>query len=156
MAKIPSLPTEVRLVGYQVHERFDKSGYPRNRAGLSIHPYARIVAIADAYTAMTCPRPYRPALMPFEAARQILDECSAKKFDSIYVRAFLDCLSLFPIGSYVELDDGHRARVIRANPGRHTEPLVEIKDNEWSPATIVDLSKQTHLKIIRPLETCPT
>ncbi len=156
MAKIPTLPIEVQIVGYQVHERFDKSGYPRNLSGQSIHPYARIVAIADAYTAMTCPRPYRPPLTPFAAAKRILIDCSARKFDSTYVRAFLDCISLFPIGSYVELDNGHRARVIRANPGRHTEPLVEISDDAWASATVVDLAKQTHVKIVRPLESCPS
>ena len=50
------------------HERFDGRGYPNGLYGEDIPLGARIVAVADAYDAMTTARPYRPALSPAEAA----------------------------------------------------------------------------------------
>ncbi len=54
------------------HERWDGKGYPDGLAGDQIPLGARIIAIADAYNAMLCPRPYRPALTPEEARLTLL------------------------------------------------------------------------------------
>ncbi|MFQ5412615.1 MAG: HD-GYP domain-containing protein, partial [Phycisphaerae bacterium] len=124
LERIQGLPLPAKFIGYQAHERIDASGYPRKRSGMLIHRYAKIVAVADSYAAMTGRRPHRPSLHPYQAAKQILIENSRSKFDREIVRAFLDCMSLFPIGSHVELSDGRRARVLRANPGKHTKPVV--------------------------------
>ena len=49
------------------HERWDGHGYPTGAAATAIPPEARVLAVADAYDAMTSDRPYRPALPPGEA-----------------------------------------------------------------------------------------
>ncbi len=71
------------------HERWDGGGYPTGRAGESIPPEARILAIADTFDAMTSDRPYRRALPP-EAAVAEVDRCSGAQFDPDIARAFLD------------------------------------------------------------------
>ncbi|UCE61697.1 MAG: HD domain-containing protein [Phycisphaerales bacterium] len=143
------VPRLAKMIAYQVHERVDGSGYPRKRSGTEIHQYAKIVAAADAYAAMTRPRPYRPAMLPYEAAKIVLTEGSLNKFDRETVRAFLDTISLFPIGSGVELSNGSRAQVIRANPGVHTRPVIEALDVNGGPTgRIIDLSKVPELKVI--------
>lgn len=53
------------------HERWDGKGYPDRLAGASIHPHARLMAVADSYDAMTSARPYRNALSVEEAARRL-------------------------------------------------------------------------------------
>jgi HD-GYP domain-containing protein (c-di-GMP phosphodiesterase class II) len=53
------------------HERWDGAGYPDRLAGTAIPLLARVVAVADAYDAMTSDRPYRSALSPDEAREQI-------------------------------------------------------------------------------------
>jgi len=70
------------------HERFDGYGYPRGLAGNNISLFARIVAIADAFDAMTSARPYQ-AGMSAEAAYQLMTKESGRQFDPLLVSAFL-------------------------------------------------------------------
>jgi len=149
LERLDSISVAARFVGYQVHERADGSGYPRHRSGMFIHQCAKIVAVADAYAAMTKARPHRHPVLPYEAAKTILFEGSRGKLDRTVVRAFLDCVSLFPIGSGVQLSNGQQARVIRACPGQHTKPVVELLSREGQPTTqLVDLATDDSLKVI--------
>jgi HD superfamily phosphodiesterase len=70
------------------HERWDGEGYPEGLRGEEIPLLARIVAVADAYEAMTSDRPYRRALSPEEAARRI-EEGAGSQFDPEVAEAFL-------------------------------------------------------------------
>jgi diguanylate cyclase (GGDEF)-like protein len=73
------------------HERPDGRGYPRGLAGDEVPVEARILAVADAYEAMTNDRVYRPALGP-GAARRELDQGAGSQFDDEVVAAFLRAL----------------------------------------------------------------
>ncbi len=70
------------------HERWDGKGYPRGLAGEQIPLHARMLAIADAYDAMTHDRPYRQALTK-EQARAELRRCSGTQFDPHLLDIFL-------------------------------------------------------------------
>ena len=59
------------------HERLDGSGYHRGVGAASLDPASRLLAAADAYHAMTEPRPHRPALSPEEAAKTLIEEADA-------------------------------------------------------------------------------
>ncbi len=77
------------------HERPDGRGYPRASRGEEIPVEARILAIADAYEAMTSDRPYRRAIGPERARAELL--CGAgTQFDSEAVEALLDVLEPLP------------------------------------------------------------
>ena len=70
------------------HERFDGSGYPDGLAGEEIPLFARAMCVVDCYDAMSCERPYRPAL----SYRQCLAElrrCAGTQFDPEMVAAFV-------------------------------------------------------------------
>jgi HD-GYP domain-containing protein (c-di-GMP phosphodiesterase class II) len=71
------------------HERWDGSGYPTGRAGEQIPLEARVLAVADAFDAMTSDRPYRPALSRREALAEV-ERCSGTQFDPAIVRIFLE------------------------------------------------------------------
>jgi putative nucleotidyltransferase with HDIG domain len=73
------------------HERWDGTGYPDGLSGRAIPVGARIVAVCDAYRAMTEDRPYREALGP-DAARRELEEGSGSQFDPDCVAALLRAL----------------------------------------------------------------
>jgi diguanylate cyclase (GGDEF)-like protein/putative nucleotidyltransferase with HDIG domain len=73
------------------HERPDGLGYPHGRTGSDIPLEARILAVADAYEAMTSDRVYRPA-MAVQAAREELRACAGSQFDERVVDAFLTLL----------------------------------------------------------------
>ena len=71
------------------HERWDGDGYPTRRAGTEIPVEGRLLAVADAFDAMTSARPYREAA-PFEDAVAEIDRCAGSQFDPEVVAAFLD------------------------------------------------------------------
>ncbi len=143
------VPEAARLVSYQVHERNNGTGYPAQRSGMYLHPFSKIVAIADTYSAMVRPRPHRGAFTPYEAARNTLIEVKNDRFDGDFVRAFLDSVSMFPIGSKVLLNESTIARVVRANKGIHTQPIVEELTPDGKPtAKLIDLSSSEKLNIV--------
>jgi diguanylate cyclase (GGDEF)-like protein len=79
------------------HERFDGAGYPDGLAGASIPLGARIVAVCDAYHAMTGGRPYRAAIEPDDALQE-LRRCSGAQFDPEIVEEFCGMLAPVAVG----------------------------------------------------------
>lgn len=71
------------------HERLDGSGYHRGLPASMLPPAARILGAADAYHAMTEPRPHRPALPPEKAADELRGEVRAGRLDGEAVNAVL-------------------------------------------------------------------
>ena len=71
------------------HERWDGAGYPSGRSGEEIPLEARVLAVADAFDAMTSDRPYRHALSRDEALAEV-ERCSGTQFDPEIVRVFLE------------------------------------------------------------------
>jgi len=74
------------------HERWDGGGYPTGRAGKEIPEGARLLAVADAFDAMTSTRPYRRAL-PTSRALGEIERCAGSQFDPTFASAFLDAWS---------------------------------------------------------------
>jgi HD-GYP domain-containing protein (c-di-GMP phosphodiesterase class II) len=153
LEKLKGVPLRAGFIGYQSHERADGKGYPRQRAPMLVHPFAKIVGVADSFTAMMRTRPYRPPLGAYGAAKAILEDLG--KFDRTTVRLFLDTVGLFPIGSCVELDNGIQGKVTRATPGQHARPVIEELGTDGRlTGRLLDLSRDTTVQIARPIE-CP-
>ena len=90
IAGVPSLQPALPYVLFH-HERWDGRGYPTRRSGTAIPVEGRVLAVADAFDAMTSGRPYRPSLEPDEAAGEI-DRCTGTQFDPEVADAFLAAL----------------------------------------------------------------
>ena len=71
------------------HERWDGHGYPSGKAGEEIPLEARVLAVADAFDAMTSDRPYRRALTREEALAEV-ERCAGTQFDPEIARVFLE------------------------------------------------------------------
>ncbi len=78
---------EIAAIVRHHHERVDGQGYPDKLSGDDIPPLSRIIAVADAYNAMTSNRPYRDA-MPSRVARLRLAQAVESQFDTAVVAAF--------------------------------------------------------------------
>jgi putative two-component system response regulator len=89
----------VRPIVLGHHERLDGSGYPRRLRGDEVPLLAQIVGIVDVYDALSSKRPYRDALTPEAAAKQLRVEMEEGKFAKPYVEAFLDVVAAAPVPS---------------------------------------------------------
>jgi putative nucleotidyltransferase with HDIG domain len=101
LAKVDSYAEIARIVRHH-HERVDGYGYPDGLAGSDIPVLSRIIAVADAYDAMTSDRPYRDA-MPSRVARLRLAQAVESQFDTAVVAAFEAILAGAPDGYKVGL-----------------------------------------------------
>ena len=70
------------------HERWDGTGYPDRLGGVAIPVEARVLAVADAFDAMTSGRPYRQAMAEREALKEV-ERCAGCQFDPEIAHAFL-------------------------------------------------------------------
>lgn len=155
LSKIRHLPDPIRFMIYQSHEREDGSGYPRHCQSKRIHGYAKVIQIADIFEALTSPRHYRGAFTPFEAMETLIRMTQKGRIARPVVRALLSYVSLFPVGSIVELTDHRLARIIQANTALPDRPLVSIlTDQQYGILDSrsmyqCDLSVQRDISIIR-------
>lgn len=153
MLDMRAVSSRSAYVAYQMHERANGSGYPRRRESARIHFLSKVAAVADVYVGLVSPRPHRPPLLPYYAMEKMIRSAHRGAFDATVVRALLRTIALFPIGSYVELDDERVGRVIRANADAYDRPVLEVwKRGEFQkqPATL-DLREEAGVKIVRPL-----
>ena len=107
------------------HERFNGCGYPYRMAGDEISVAGRMAAIVDSYDAMTSDRPYRPAISPSLALRQLYDQ-GGTQFDPALIAAFVRTVGVYPVGTLVMLESGHLAVVEEVNHDNLLSPVVRV------------------------------
>jgi HD-GYP domain-containing protein (c-di-GMP phosphodiesterase class II) len=155
LERIDRLPPAVTIPSYQSHERENGKGYPKQRSTRLIHPYAKICAIADVFEALTAPRAYRNANIPYKAMESVIKMTRQGLLAGEYVKALLEYTSLFPIGSLVELSNGLVAKVVQSNGTSFAKPKVCVlteKNGNILPEEkqyYEDLSKNISIQIVR-------
>ncbi|GLH63931.1 HD-GYP domain-containing protein [Parageobacillus sp. G301] len=127
--KITSLKEGVKLTVLQHHERNDGTGYPFGIRDRQIHPYSKIVAVADVYHAMTSERLYRRKQSPFKALEKIQVEHFGK-LSMEAIQILLDSLINFHIGKVVKLSNGEMAEIVFMQREAPTRPIVKIVDKD--------------------------
>jgi HD-GYP domain-containing protein (c-di-GMP phosphodiesterase class II) len=141
------------------HERLDGTGYPAGLRQGQVGPLSRLLAVADVYAAMCCPRPHRPALDPRTAMTETLLLAEKGKLDRNIAERLLH-LSFYPVGSVVELADGSVGVVVASHmapPETHTpaRPVVALlteSDGHLLPSPHhIDLAECEGRSIVRAL-----
>lgn len=112
-------------VAFQHHEKFNGEGYPRGLSGDHIHEFARIVAVADVYDALTSDRVYNKAMQLQQAYEILLAEANTH-FDPVILQAFLERIAIYPAGCLVELNTGDIGIVVKVIPKLATRPTVRL------------------------------
>lgn len=108
--------------------------------------YSRIAQLADAFDAMTTPRPYRPKPMPpNEALKQIIMDRHVTRAEPSLIKAFFHAMGIFPVGTVVVLDTNEIAVVaappahVTALPRPRVRLISDAQGHEIPNAPIVDL-----------------
>ncbi len=120
-----SFPLNICLGVLEHHERENGEGYPRKLTKDKISIYAKIIAVACSYEAVTAPRPYKEARDAYSGIVDIMKN-PGKQYDDTIIRALLYSLSLYPIGIYVLLSNDKIGQVIDVNPENPRYPIVQL------------------------------
>jgi len=144
-----SLP--VCLSALEHHERENGTGYPRKLLSDKISLYAKIIAVACSYEALSSKRPHKEAKDGYTGMLELLKN-EGKQYDDTIVRALVLSLSIYPIGLYVLLSNGKKGQVVDVNPETPRFPIVQIF-GEFTPDGKIKLMQTAPnvLTIVRPL-----
>ncbi len=135
------LDDRIRQAALMHHERCDGSGYPARLTDSEIPDFAKIIAIADVYDAMTSNRPYRKGYCPYEVIATFERE-GLEKYDIEYIITFMTRILDTYMGNTVLLSDGNTGTVIMNNPIHRSRPLLRLANGEC-----IDLVKRPELYI---------
>jgi HD-GYP domain-containing protein (c-di-GMP phosphodiesterase class II) len=147
----------VGLVVLQHHEHWDGTGYPQGLAGADIDEGARIVSVADAFEAMVNEKPYRNSMMGYQAMKNLLAD-NSRCFDPNVLKAFIRTMGMYPIGSFILLNNGAIARITEVQTETPLRPKISLlidesgkvySQNEGKP---IDLAAERNLFIVRALD----
>ncbi|MFH1228778.1 MAG: HD domain-containing phosphohydrolase [Planctomycetota bacterium] len=154
LKEVENLPPEVLEVCAQHHERITGGGY-RSLGGAMISEYAKIIGLADTFEAITHSRPHRRQKSG-QAAIKDLIENSGDSFDRKALKVLVKRIGIYPVGTWVALNTGEIARVVRVNETFPIRPIVTImmladKSTPIETKTI-DLAKNQNVYIRTTLD----
>ncbi len=119
---------------FEHHLRTDMTGYPELSQPRTLHVFSRIIALCDAFDAMTSGRVYQKGhISPDEALRRLIHK-GRQWYDPIIVKALVNVLGVFPVGTLVRLSDDSVAVVTQCNSDDLYAPdVLIIRDPEGMP-----------------------
>jgi HD-GYP domain-containing protein (c-di-GMP phosphodiesterase class II) len=124
-ASMPGLDRASIVVILEHHMRLDLDGYPIRRPARTQHVTSRIVAVADAYDAMTSRRTYSEARLQDESM-EVLARNSGTAFDPVLVRLFVQMLGVYPPRSVVRMSTGEVGVVVHPSGNDVLRPMVRV------------------------------
>ena len=126
------------------HENEDGSGYPRALTSEKIPLFAKIIAIADVYDAMTARRSYRKEICSFDVIAEF-ENSGYQKYDANLLIPFLTSIAQSHINNQVRLSNSLIGTIVMLNQHKLSKPVVNVD------GTFLDLSKEKDLTILELL-----
>jgi HD-GYP domain-containing protein (c-di-GMP phosphodiesterase class II) len=147
-----SFPVSVCLGVLECRENHDGTGYPRKLTGDKIGLYAKIIMVAGSFAAMTSKRPFRDALEGHAAVLEMLQQ-KGKMYDENVLKSLVQNISLYPIGTYVQLANGQRGMVVDANLANPRAPRVKIvmgpNNERYAEQPVVATDESAEHRVVR-------
>ncbi|WP_180272634.1 HD-GYP domain-containing protein [Konateibacter massiliensis] len=144
LLKNEDIDERIKNAALMHHERCDGSGYPSRLTANEIDEFAKIVAIADVYDAMTSARVYRGPLCPFDVIH-IFETEGLRKYDPKYLLTFLERIVNTYMNNDVLLNNGETGTIIMINQLYLSKPVVKTTTG------FIDLSQEPDLYISKIL-----
>ncbi|MHC1791587.1 HD-GYP domain-containing protein [Solidesulfovibrio sp.] len=107
------------------HEKWGGNGYPQGLAGEAVHPWGRIIGVADVFDALTSRRVYKEGVLPTRALG-VLYSMRERDYPPGLVERFIKFMGPYPVGSFVRLTGGEHAFVRGSNPARPLFPELLV------------------------------
>lgn len=149
-----SFPMTVCLAVLECRENVDGSGYPRKLTAEKIAVYGKIIMVAGSYAALTSERPFRHAVDGHAALMDMIKR-KGQMYDDTVLRALISNLSIYPLGTCVELGNGNRGMVIDNVLEHPKSPKVRViagpSGELFAEQQIVETGKVDELRIARAI-----
>lgn len=132
----------------QAPERYDGSG-PRGLSGNQISNTARTVGLLSVFEALITFRPYRKRLLPRDAISVLIKQ-HKEEFDQELLKYLIESISMYPVGSYVQLNSGDIGQIIVVHQRLPLRPKVRVNMDRHGNGIvprIVDLRTQPNLRV---------
>ena len=145
LAGLPDLPALASTIALEHHTRCDGTGYPLLPSDHAPHLLSRLVAVVDAYDALTTDRPYRERWTAQQAIAWMLYEGQGQ-FDRQLMARFASRARLYPVGSLVRLKKGDYAVVVGGSYLHPRTPTIRVVTGAHPISldqNVVDLSTNT-------------
>lgn len=130
-------------VAGQHHERMDGKGYPQGLEADEISQEAKMASVVDIYDAITADRIYHKGMIPTDALKRMMEWCGPH-LDTQYVHSLIKAIGIYPVGSFVKLNNGTAAVVLEVRPDS-LKPLIKVfydlKTQTYCHVRIKDLSQ---------------
>lgn len=123
LTQVAKIKNSLALVALQHQEHFDGTGYPRQIKGDEMVENTKIAAIADSYAALLEPKSYRANKLPYEAMKELIT-LGVYRYDPVYLKTFLNRLSIYPVGSIVKLSDNTTGLVAGSIENKPMRPII--------------------------------
>ncbi|WP_455378861.1 HD-GYP domain-containing protein [Petrachloros mirabilis] len=140
----------------QAHERWNGRGYPNRLNGRSINEEALIIGAVDVFDALVTPRPYRRRFTTHEALRELIIG-ERMSFPREIIKALVEQLSAYPLGTLVRLSSGELGTVIGVNVRFPLRPIVEVRGETalggGAKGRCLDLSRLPLVWVIETIES---
>jgi HD-GYP domain-containing protein (c-di-GMP phosphodiesterase class II) len=120
------LPDQALRLIAEHHEYLDGSGYPAHLTLNQLQPLSKLFTVVVRYDELIHGLHDKPALTPHGALAQLFKEAKQGRLDEAAVLSLISLLSVYPVGSIVQLSSKEKARVIEINPEYPRQPKVKI------------------------------
>lgn len=149
-----SFSMTICLAVLECRENIDGSGYPRGITGERISLFAKIVMVAGSYSAITSKRPFRSSNDGHTAVMDMLKR-KGQMYDETVLRALVVILSIYPIGTYVQLADGTKGMVVDTTADSPRCPHVRVisgpRGEIYAEQPVVDTGADPSRAVVRAL-----
>jgi HD-GYP domain-containing protein (c-di-GMP phosphodiesterase class II) len=140
LMEVDGLAPLTPLVALEHHRSVVGGGYPDLGDGVIPHVLSQIVSVADIYEAVTGARSYQMPTPP-DRACLMLARLAGTKLNTALVKAFVNAITFFPVGSIVRTNRGELGVVLRATAGDPLHPVIQLLDDNWrTPLGVLDTS----------------
>ncbi|MGH8620781.1 MAG: HD-GYP domain-containing protein [Burkholderiales bacterium] len=142
------IPYRAMIVAYEHHMKTDLTGYPKSIRSRVLSIYSKMIAVADGFDAATSRRVYQTVPLQPDQVLKEMWENPRRGYDQVVVKAFINLIGVYPVGTCVILDTYEVALVHTANPDvAHVHrPVVRIVTTPdgapLKPGLVVDLSQK--------------
>ena len=142
------VPYRSMIGTYEHHMKIDLTGYPKSVRARQLSIFSKIIAVADGFDAATSRRAYQTTPIQPDSVLKEMIENPKRGYDGILVKAFINLIGVYPVGTMVILDTYELAIVTAANvnPEAIHRPIVRIVSDPAGsvmyPGHVADLAEQ--------------